>query len=363
MNVHSKAVASIESADDEKFGPNGGFTAILSTPSLDRDGDRLGRTEWVEPLPDRLPLDVDHGMSVADTIGSFHPYFEGDTLMMDAYFSSLPRAQEVRTLVKEGHIDSVSVAFMTDKSKKDGQANRELLNCGVVAIPSNRDAKILASKAFDALQDASKVLTLEEIQTIPWESEVKGLSALAIKALQEVFASEDFNRAGSLHIESENIVGIDTSGDDKLPSAEGVPLAEYFGSLFKGVFESAIQSKVESLIHTKGAGNGDVALLQAIHDASIHLGAMCMQLTQEESQEDSGGAAKGVHGNTGGPISKEQFDTALKELTSPAEAPAEAATDEVPADEAAVEAADVAEKVRELNIALFDAEFGISESA
>jgi len=148
--ITAKAVAHIEDGEDEyRFGPNGGFTAILSTPSQDRDGDKLQRTEWLEPLPERLPLDMDHGMTVADTIGSFRPYFDDDVMKMDAYFASTPKAQEVRTLVKEGHITAVSVAFMTDRSKKDGTPRRELLNAGVVAIPSNRDALILDSKATD----------------------------------------------------------------------------------------------------------------------------------------------------------------------------------------------------------------------
>lgn len=152
--------AIVEDADTDK--PHGGFTAVLSTPSLDRDGDVLSREEWMEPLPDRLPLDIDHNMTVEGTIGSFRPYFDdAGRLMMDATFASTPKAQEVRTLIKEGHISSVSVAFMTDRSKKDGTPRRELLNAGVVAIPSNRDAVILDSKAAkpDVAEAAEEVVT------------------------------------------------------------------------------------------------------------------------------------------------------------------------------------------------------------
>lgn len=64
--AYGKALGSIEQGEnDEEFGPHGGFRAVLSTPSLDRDGDRLLREEWIEPLPERLPLDIDHGMAVA----------------------------------------------------------------------------------------------------------------------------------------------------------------------------------------------------------------------------------------------------------------------------------------------------------
>jgi hypothetical protein len=127
--------------------PYGGFIAVASDDSLDRDGERLLKSEWVTPLPDRITVDSDHGMSVATTIGSAHPYFDGNNLMIDAAFSSIERAQEVRTLVKEGHVSTVSVAALVDRSKKDGVPRRELLNVGIVAIPANRNAVILDAKA------------------------------------------------------------------------------------------------------------------------------------------------------------------------------------------------------------------------
>lgn len=148
-----KALATItDIGEAESDSPTGGFTAVLSTPGLDRDGDQLLQKEWVLPLPDHITLDVDHEMSVRGTIGSAKPYFDdGGRLMIDATFASTVTAQETRSLVREGHIRTVSVAFMTDKSKKDGTPRRELLNAGLVAIPSNREAVILSSKAIGAI--------------------------------------------------------------------------------------------------------------------------------------------------------------------------------------------------------------------
>jgi hypothetical protein len=140
------AIDAFTPPSDDK--PYGGFVAVASDDSLDRDGERLYRSEWVTPLPDRITIDTDHGMSVGTTIGSAHPYFDGDRLMIDAAFSSLERAQEVRTLVTEGHVSMVSVAALVDKSKKSGTPRRELLNVGIVAVPSNRNAVILDAKAF-----------------------------------------------------------------------------------------------------------------------------------------------------------------------------------------------------------------------
>lgn len=144
--------ATVESAiDDSAAFPHGGFTAVASTPSLDRDGDMLAKKEWIEPLPDHITIDIDHEMSVRGTVGSARPYFDADgRLMIEARFASTPQAQETRTLINEGHIRTVSVAFMTDKSKKSGEPRRELLNVGIVAIPSNRDAVIVGSKAAAA---------------------------------------------------------------------------------------------------------------------------------------------------------------------------------------------------------------------
>src|SRR6516225_1665282 len=137
MEVIGKALATIEDVDDDlKYGPHGGFTCIASTPSEDRDGDNLYQEEW-KALPEHITVDSDHGMSVATTVGSGRPYFNSDgNIQTDVSLSSIPRAQEVRTLIKERHIRSVSVAFMTDKTKKSGEPRRELLNLGIVAVPS-----------------------------------------------------------------------------------------------------------------------------------------------------------------------------------------------------------------------------------
>ena len=143
-------IDSVTEATDAK--PFGGFIARASDASTDRDGENLHADEWVTPLPDHITVDVDHGMSVQTTVGSAHPYFANGELWIDAAFSSIDRAQEVRTLVREGHIKTVSVAALVDRSVKGGKPRRELLNVGIVAIPSNRNAVITDAKGFDAFQ-------------------------------------------------------------------------------------------------------------------------------------------------------------------------------------------------------------------
>lgn len=150
MEIVTKA-AIIQPGLDDAEHPNGTFDVILSAQSKDRDGDVLKSDEWKQPLPEHIVFDMDHGMSVATTVGSGKPFIDDEgNLRVKGTYSSIPRAQEVRTLVNEGHIRTTSVAFMTDKSEqKDGKPVRELLNGAFVAIPSNRDAKVLSSKSLD----------------------------------------------------------------------------------------------------------------------------------------------------------------------------------------------------------------------
>jgi hypothetical protein len=148
MNVIRKD-ATITNTDDEF---PGAFEVVLSAPTLDRDGDTLLPDEWKTPLPDHITFDSDHGMSVATTVGSGVPEInDAGELIVRGTYSSLDRAQEVRTLVNEGHIRTTSVAFMTTRAKGAGGkqvVTRELLNGAFVAIPSNREAVILSSKGI-----------------------------------------------------------------------------------------------------------------------------------------------------------------------------------------------------------------------
>lgn len=308
--VYAKAFASIESVEEKDYGPNGGFTAILSTPSQDRDGDKLMREEWKEFTSERYPLDMDHGMSVAETVGSFTPYFDGEKMMMDAYFSSIARAQEVRTLVDEGHIRTVSVAFMTDKSKKDGTPKRELLNAGIVAIPSNRDAVILASKAAHDLKDALSEYPEGEVPAEVVEAVSK---ALGIPA-------DEVDKKSEL-----------TSADVKAP--KGI-----YVDVIPRLNEDALKNVLEAVVKATATASGigaESALVQAIHDASSHLGAGC-PVVEVEVESETTDPGSGADDGANKELDQEAFTKALDETLTPEESPA----DESPAPDVKSAAAD-----------------------
>lgn len=155
----------IKSADPED--PAGKFTAVLSAPTVDRDGEIIDARAF-EPLPEHIPIDIDHGMDTRSTVGSGRPYYDGDLLMFEGRFASTPLGQETRTLVTEGHVRKMSVAFMGAQRYEDEDgiphvAKAELLNAAVVSIPSNREADILAAKAFEQVAAAKALKGLEQL--------------------------------------------------------------------------------------------------------------------------------------------------------------------------------------------------------
>ncbi len=170
MRVIRKDAAISNTGDAEEF--PGTFEVILSAPTKDRDGDTLLPEDWEQPLPDHITFDQDHAMTVAGTVGSGVPSIDDDgQLRVKGTYSSLQRAQDVRTLVNEGHIKTTSVAFMSKKVAKaegDGyRVVRELLNGAFVAIPSNREALVLDSKgaktgARNSQKDAAAIQSVHD---------------------------------------------------------------------------------------------------------------------------------------------------------------------------------------------------------
>jgi len=184
-----KKDATISNTDDAF---PGSFEVILSAQTKDRDGDTLLKDGWKQPLPEHITFDSDHGMTVEKTVGSGVPRIDEETgnLIVSGTYSSLPRAQEVRTLVNEGHIRTTSVAFMTEKTQKDGATvtQRELLNGAFVAIPSNREALVLSSKGLKAGARNSKA-DAEKVQGI--HDHAAALGAECVGAPAKSFVRKD----------------------------------------------------------------------------------------------------------------------------------------------------------------------------
>jgi hypothetical protein len=156
MDLVKKAVGLVDTVETDS--PNGAFEVVLSAATLDRDGEVIDSRAF-EPLPDHVPFDIDHGMTVQTTVGSGQPYYAEDgSLRVKGTFASTPLAQEVRTLVAEGHIRTTSVTFMAAERVKDEKSvdhvvRAELLNGTFTPVPSNREAVVLSAKALNVAVD------------------------------------------------------------------------------------------------------------------------------------------------------------------------------------------------------------------
>jgi hypothetical protein len=146
MNVRSLA-AEVKSFDDAG---SGGWEAIASTISVDRDGEVVA-ARCFEPLPTKVPVRLGH--NGGPLVGSGRPFYSsGNELRISGRFASTAPGQEARTLAREGHLTDMSVVFLpiTDK-QVDGRRHitgAELLAVDFVEIASNRDAHLVSVRGF-----------------------------------------------------------------------------------------------------------------------------------------------------------------------------------------------------------------------
>jgi HK97 family phage prohead protease len=211
MNATGKMLVEIKSTSLDTKAPNGSFAAVLSVPTLDRDKEIVDAAAF-EPLPDHITIDLDHAMTVERTVGSGRPFYDGNVLRFEGTYASTPLAQMTRTLVDEGHIRTMSVAYMNARYEVDPNdgvnhmRSAELLNAGIVGIPANRDALITASKSLRELLavEPSALISTDEARaaealppiagSISTEESPEGKAAAAVAAAAEPPAVSEVGR-------------------------------------------------------------------------------------------------------------------------------------------------------------------------
>lgn len=139
----------LKSVDD-----NGTWTSVASSPSIDRDGERvLPRSlTWRTPT---IPVHCGHAFKVEQLVGRAKPYYDQNGfLLVDGKFNSTDLAQTTRRAVLDGSLDSMSVV-MVDVKRAEGKdgvteiTGGELVACDWVTIPSNVEARVLAARAWN----------------------------------------------------------------------------------------------------------------------------------------------------------------------------------------------------------------------
>lgn len=159
-------------------------TFIASSPNEDRDYEKVDIKSFrlpikggghivVQDLPLEgsedidIPLLLDHDLyAVEKVIGSVRKaYYQNGNLVFEAGISSRPLAQEMFTLLNEGHLDnafSIQYRDFIHDTQNNTDINGEVIEVSLVTRGSNMDASVLAVKSLK-----EKGETVENTETTP----------------------------------------------------------------------------------------------------------------------------------------------------------------------------------------------------
>lgn len=152
MQPEFDVLSMVVKAVDDETDPNGEFEAILSTETVDRAGEAIIARAF-EPLPESIPVYHQHDWRTgALPVAKAVPFYDGDVLKARGTFASTERGQELRALVREEILGSMSVGFIRQKAakidKKPVVTKGELFEASFTGIPMNTDARVLVAKAL-----------------------------------------------------------------------------------------------------------------------------------------------------------------------------------------------------------------------
>lgn len=140
----------IEKSADEKT-----ITVVASDETEDRQGEIVRVSGWdLKNFKKNPVMLVSHDYSQLP-IGTWEVSKREGKLVAKATFSSIPKAKEVETLVKEGILSAVSVGFIVKKRNDIDPAiieKAELLEISWVSVPANPSALMLAYEKGYAFQ-------------------------------------------------------------------------------------------------------------------------------------------------------------------------------------------------------------------
>lgn len=120
--------------------------------SADSVGDIITKSAFGD-IPSDLPILFEHRPS--DLIGSWSEVRATDDglVVKGQLHLDQPRARSIRTMLKSGLVDGLSIGFRTKSSRKEGR-NRiidalDLAEISLVRNPSHPRARITSAKSFD----------------------------------------------------------------------------------------------------------------------------------------------------------------------------------------------------------------------
>lgn len=142
---------------------DGRITVVASDETLDRHGEVLPVELWdISKFKDAPRMLVDHNHEVSSIVGRWENVrIRGKQLLMDAVFHDITQlAREVKEMVQQNFLDTVSVGFIFNEEDETGdkgkKQNFELIETSWVTVPANPQARVVSSLK-SAIEKASEI--------------------------------------------------------------------------------------------------------------------------------------------------------------------------------------------------------------
>lgn len=195
--MNGSLAMTVKALDAGADGP-GEFEAIISTTMKDRDGETVKAGAFA-PLPQSIPIFYSHDWRTgALPVGKAAPFYDGDVLKAKGTFASTPRGQEMRSLVNEEIVDSMSVGFFKAVRRGGVVSKGELFEASFTGIPINTGARVLATKAASlksvmdgSYEDLAEDLKESLVETLPGVSWLYIRGTFADHVVYDVCSEDD----------------------------------------------------------------------------------------------------------------------------------------------------------------------------
>lgn len=241
---------------------------VASSGGLDRDGDMVDIDSLRLPLKkgghvmvkdlegsdDELdiPLMLNHSFSVADVIGSVRKaYVENGELVFEAGISSRDIAQDVLTLIEEGHLGNAFSITMSDYAYEDNTIKgAEVLEVSLVWRGSNKDARLLAVKSIlggqSMAETKEKALTADEAEKL--REAIFSAVEQAVSGVSETNAEDETEEVEteSKEAETEVVESETTETEEEKPEAETEEKEEVEGEATAPETETEAEGEAEA---------------------------------------------------------------------------------------------------------------------
>jgi HK97 family phage prohead protease len=166
----------------EKSGDKKTYKFLASTSSIDRQGDSIDQSGWElinfkkNPVLlwahryDELPIGKVVDIQITER-----------GLEADVVFADHQKAQEVKALVDDGALSTVSVGFIPKERNGNIITRAELLEISIVPVPANQEAILLSKEITEAIKkDIEDVLSGEpaDVEETPVEEVVEPVEVI-----------------------------------------------------------------------------------------------------------------------------------------------------------------------------------------